>query len=200
MTLAPLSVFVDDLKRWEGVVPHMYLDTHRDTAGNPAPLVTVGIGSMLPNVATAIHLPFTLPYGSGRRPATGLEVENEYLRVKRMPFGHSASFYRSDSSPVLSQGDIAALTERRLIEEFLPELDSLGVVVKLYPLPAQRAVVDMAWNLGVAKLGRLFPSFCGACRSRNWAMAALECHRATPRPERNDWTRQLFEEAANGPV
>jgi GH24 family phage-related lysozyme (muramidase) len=55
----------------------------------------------------------------------------------------------------------------------------------------------MAYNLGVGGLSR-FQELLKACDRGDWAAAAEECHRRTCRDERNEWTRELFIEAAQG--
>jgi hypothetical protein len=40
------------------------------------------------------------------------------------------------------------------------------------------------------------PSMKAAIDDRDWTAAALSSHRSSSRPERNEWTRKLFEQAA----
>jgi hypothetical protein len=54
----------------------------------------------------------------------------------------------------------------------------------------------MAYNLGVGKLGKAFPTLIKACRDGNFELAADECKRSSSRPERNEATQGLFLEAA----
>jgi hypothetical protein len=72
-----------DLKRCEGVVGHMYLDTHQP------PLVTIGAGNMLPNVSAAQSLPFVNTRTG--RPATKDEIAYAFQKVTAMPGAPPAS-------------------------------------------------------------------------------------------------------------
>ena len=53
----------------------------------------------------------------------------------------------------------------------------------------------MAYNLGAGGLAK-FKNLRAACEAGDWALAATECSRSTSRPARNEWTRQMFLEAA----
>jgi hypothetical protein len=85
------------LEHFEGSVPWMYLDT----VGK----VTVGVGLMLPDVAAAQHLSFTLD----NRPATPAEIAAEFTRVHALPMGRPAQFYYHASAPQLPQPEIDSL-------------------------------------------------------------------------------------------
>ena len=65
-----------------------------------------------------------------------------------------------------------------------------------YPLPARRALIEMAYDLGVGRLGRFGP-LIAACEQRDFRKAAQHCHRWTSRHARNEATRNLFLDAAN---
>ena len=83
------------------------------------------------------------------------------------------------------------LAAARLQREFLPGIRRLCPGFDGYPQPAQRALVDMAYNLGVGGLAK-FPSMLQACERGDFAAAAGECHRRTCRDDRNEATRELF--------
>ena len=74
-----LSIIKNDFVTYEGIYPHMYLDTKG--------LVTVGVGKMLPNVKSAIALPF---YDKiTRQQATAKDIEQLRLSSKiigRIPY------------------------------------------------------------------------------------------------------------------
>lgn len=174
---------VTDLARWEGFTTWLYLDTRG--------LVTVGIGNLLRDVQACRALPWQV---DGRQAATA-EVDAAWTAVRAQQPARAASSYASATRIRLTQGEVLALAERRLTGEFLPGLRRLYPGWDTFPAPAQRALLDMAWNLGLGGLAK-FRHLAGAVSARDWAAAARSCGRITSRPERNEFTRQLFRDAA----
>lgn len=183
MTDDQLAAFVPDLVKWEGSVGWMY----RDTLG----YVTVGVGNLLHSVDDAVRLPFQ----SYSEAATTGEIGQDFLRVIGMPKGLSASAYAGAAGVHLTAAAISDLAVRRLRDEFIPGITRLLPGFESFPGPAQSALVDMAWNLGVHGLAQ-FSYMLGMCENRNWTRAAASCHRKTSRAERNDWAAGKFLEAA----
>lgn len=175
--------FIDDIKHWEGSVPWLYLDVR----GFP----TVGVGNLLPNASAAMALPFVMRFGVDTKPAFSHEINADYARVSRMAMGLPARSYRVPSSPILLAEDIDALLTKRLTDEFLPGLEKLFHGFASFPEPAQSALVDLVFNLGVGGLGK-FHRLADAVERRNWSACAAECNRRTSRDERNKWTREKF--------
>jgi GH24 family phage-related lysozyme (muramidase) len=191
--------FIPDLIHFEGAVAHMY----RDSA--PAGNITTGIGCMLPTSASALALPWTISTPTGPINASVHDVTTDYARVLRMPVGLAARAYRAPTSVELLEANIEAIAVRRLETEFLPALRELCPGFDAFPGPAQSALIDCAWNLGPGAPStparratglRAFPTLLRYCNAGRWADAAVECHRSTARPERNDWTRAKFMAAA----
>lgn len=179
------ELFCRDLLKWEGNVRHMY----RDTQGH----VTTGVGNLLRDAGAATALPWR--HGENGPPATPDEVRAAFKRVATMSTGYKAAYYQRASDLVLPKATVMSMMADRLEREFLPGLRRTFPGFDHYPQPAQRALVDMAYNLGVgglAKFGRLRD----ACQRGDFATAALECDRRTSRPERNQATRELFQMAA----
>ena len=178
--------FVDDLIRWEGSVPHMY----RDTLG----YVTVGVGNLVHDGLDAVSLPFLV---DGDRRATPEEIGDDFLRVIALAKGMPARAYRAPNPPrvELSQASIGDLLRNRLDREFLPGIRRLLPDFDSYPEPAQSALVDLAFNVGVSGLST-FSHLVSACRGRNWASAAQSCHVKGVREERHDWRVEKFIEAS----
>ena len=174
----------------------MYVDTRG--------YVTTGIGYLLKNAQAASALPWY--HKATGRPATSAEVKAAFDHLRdiwadhrlRNPHGRGigASHFEDKTDLILPEGHATRLAMDRLRDEFLPRLRRLLPKFDRYPLPAQRALVDMAYNLGVGKLGKKFPAFIKACRDGNFALAADESRRSSSRKERNDETRDLFLEAA----
>ena len=126
---------------------------------------------------------------SSRRVRTG-------ARAARRTRGTSAP---ARFGSVLPAGYAALLVIRRLERELLPALRRLFPRFEHYPLPAQRALVEMANNLGVGGLRRFF-NLIAACNRGDFAAAADHCHRRTVGVARNTATRALFRKAANLPI
>jgi len=179
---------IDRTRRFEGVVPHMYLDTE----GN----VTVGVGHLLSNAAAAISLAFVDKVSES--PVDADQKSNGWQTVSVLPKGHTAAWYADKTSikllddvisDVLS-GDLAA-RENQLRHHFAG--------YDAYPATAQAGLVDMVFNLGMSKLISGFPTFVGAVKNKDWATAAAQCHRLPPVSEtRNREVKRLFLDAASG--
>jgi GH24 family phage-related lysozyme (muramidase) len=180
------ELFCRDLLKWEGNVRHMY----RDTQGH----VTTGVGNLLRDAGAAAALPWR--HGESGPPATADEIRAAFKKVTKLGTGYKASYYQRASDLVLPQATVVSLMANRLEREFLPGLRRTFPGFDHYPQPAQRALVDMAYNLGVGGLAK-FERLREACERGDFAAAALECNRRTSRPERNQATRELFLTAAN---
>jgi GH24 family phage-related lysozyme (muramidase) len=175
---------VDDLLRWEGDIGHMYLDTKG--------YVTVGIGNMIPSAEAAKKLPF-IDTKTGK-PATPEQIEAAFAKVDGMPEGMNASKYASATTLRLDKAAIRELATERLRNEFLPSLRRLFPKFDSYPEAAQKALVDMVYNMGAGKLAK-FVNLRAACEAGDWTRAATESHRAGARDARNEWTHQMFLDA-----
>lgn len=172
-----------DFEQWESVVTHLYRD--------PQGYITIGIGNMLPNSATAKALAFCKR--AGGTPASGNDIEVEYKAVKNLDYGqkYAAGWYKSRTKLDLSEDDCWKLFKKRIYDEFLPALEADFSGWESFPSPVKRALLDMVYNLGrkgLQKFGRLKH----AVDSKDWKKAADVCKRGGIPDERNDWTRDLF--------
>jgi GH24 family phage-related lysozyme (muramidase) len=175
------------LKEFEGCVPWMY----RDTVGK----VTVGVGLMLPDSKTAQTLPFVL----GTRAATPDEISAEYARVDAMTLGRASSFYKTPTSPELTQQTIDAELSS-VLERFEADLRTEFPHYDTLPDGVKMALLDMIYNLGPAGLFKGFPHLISAIQTGAWAQAAEHCMRRGPGSTRNNWTRQQFLSAVVGTI
>jgi lysozyme len=64
-----------------------------------------------------------------------------------------------------------------------------------YPPPAQAALFDMAFNLGLGGLKK-FPRLLAAVDAGQWEVAAAQCHRQGIAEIRNQQTADLLRQAA----
>jgi GH24 family phage-related lysozyme (muramidase) len=174
----------------------MYLDTRG--------YVTTGIGHLLKNADAAVDLPWR--HSSTGRPAAPAEVRAAFDNLKQVwtdyrqdhptgPNPFNAEHYERKSDLVLPEGLSEKLALARLQKEFLGGLRRIFPSFDQYPMPAQRALVDMAYNLGVGKLERNFPKLVDACRAGDFDVAAAESRRTSSRADRNAETRDLFLQA-----
>ncbi|MFO1327796.1 MAG: hypothetical protein U1F56_10600 [Rubrivivax sp.] len=184
-TSVPFSDTAADFERWEGRVPHMYLDTKG--------LVTVGIGKMLPDAKAAQALAFVRR--SDGAAASAAEIKTDYDNVHKQPKAQLASAYEKHTALILPDAEIDALLAA-VVAGFEADLKANFAGYDNYPAPAKRALLDMIYNLG--KSGLLaYKKLKKAVEAGKWKDAAAECYRHGPSQERNDWTRDRFLEAAN---
>jgi GH24 family phage-related lysozyme (muramidase) len=195
----PSQTFIDDRQetndarslcaevvRWESCRQHMYVDA----SGH----VATGMGHRLPNADTATTLPWC-------HRATGLtaapaEIRAAFRRIAALGPRQSTLAYRLASDLILPAGVAGDLAIARIERDVLPGLRRLFAGFDRYPLPARRALVDMAYDVGLTELAR-FRNLIAACGARDFATAANHCHRQRSREPRNTATRLLLFAAAN---
>jgi len=174
-----------DIRAHEGTIDHFYLDTR----GN----VTVGVGQLVATVAFAQTLPL-IDRASGQ-PASAEAIAAEFANVAAQAPGLIASRYRPFTQLALPAAAIEQLLEQR-VDEFVRDLGGKLDDFERFPDPAQEALMDMAFNLGVGGLTRKFPKLIGAAQRQDWGSCAAECDRRGINDERNAATRALFQRAA----
>ncbi len=171
------------LRKFEGSVPWMYLDT----VGK----VTTGVGLMLPSLEAARSLPFL----RGDRAATLEEIGKEYKRVSAMKPGLLAKLYQKASGLTLSDETINERLHHTLIgfegylRSHIPTYDTLPDAAKL-------GLLDMIYNLGPGRLFSEYPRLLNAIAAGDWKAAAAASVRRGPAAARNSWTQQQFADAA----
>ena len=174
-----LDESIAKLEAFEGVIPWMYLDT----VGK----VTVGVGLMLPDVAAALRLPFSVD----GRAATEAEIAAEFARVDSLPMGRAALFYRGKAGVELARADVDGLL-RTVLTGFEGELRAATAGFDGFPDGVKLALLDMIYNLGPAGLLKGYPRMMKAVAAGRWAEAAGECLRHGPGAARNEWTKEMF--------
>lgn len=176
---------------FEGNIPYMY----QDSRGN----VTAGVGIMLADAEAAQALPFQIDHIGGLMKATADEIASDYGRVKASHPGFLPAYYHWAGSLTLGADVIASLLRNVIVRndtalaERFAQYDS-------WPAPAKLAVLDMAYNLGTAKLFSEYTHLMASLQGRYWKGCAGQCARDSSDPafaKRNDWTRQQFLLAAS---
>lgn len=199
-----ISVFMADLEHFEGRFGHFYRDTA--TAGN----LTIGLGCLIPDLATAQTLPFWCRDigDQAARKATLSDVTWDWRRVSSMAPGNRAGFYRSVGTLVyLDDAGIDTLAAQRLAP-ILAGLAHLFPTWAAVPPGPRRALVDLAWNLGIGglskfvKLRAAVESACERAAANDlkaakdaWAAAAREGQVPGGRKERNTWRSERLSDA-----
>jgi GH24 family phage-related lysozyme (muramidase) len=185
--------YFDDLETHEGCTSWLYCDVRG--------FVTVGIGNLVASADAAKAYPFvhrdTNAWATDDEKAAGWQTIKDAFDATK-----SAAFYAGKCDLRLALDYVKSLVSTRLANEFIPGIVRLCPQFSTFPLPARRALVDMAYNLGVHGLG-MFPHMLAACNAGDWAMAAGQCHRSSCRDTRNAWTAQCFidaEVATPGPT
>jgi len=164
---------------WEGRIPWPYKDSRKGPAGEDASLVTIGIGCLADPLSLGL--------------ACGIPAD-EWERVKALPGGHYAAFYRG--SCALSEQQVDALAQRRL-DELWALVEQRWPAAGSWPAKAQLAVCGMGWAVGVGDerpglASSEWPRFAAALDAQDWATAAAECRITTAPNSRNDAHRALF--------
>lgn len=170
----------------EDSVTHFYLDT----VGK----VTVGVGHMMPTAADAQGL--SMVVRSSGEAASAQQIAVDFANVKAQQSGMLALHYRQFTTLDMLDDAID-----RLLESDIARMET-GVRANFtgydsYPGPAQDALLDMAFNLGVNGLVSHFPKLRAAAQALDWNTCAAECHRNGIGEERNQKTKALFLQAAN---
>jgi GH24 family phage-related lysozyme (muramidase) len=177
-----MEALYQDLLKQEDFIPFMYLDTKNR--------VTVGVGNMLPDVTAAQKLPF-VDTTTGN-PATPTEIERAYDGVSRLPFGLAAQKYKLRPSLEITASYGRELAVGRLEREYLRGLRRWFLGFDLFPMPARRFMVDMAYNGGVGLFKKL--GMTSLIAERDWlALIKLLPHST---PDRQRWREARLREAA----
>jgi GH24 family phage-related lysozyme (muramidase) len=176
------STVIPRVQSFEGRVRYMY----KCTGGE----LTIGFGHAIENPAEAPKLTLSI---DGRL-ATGDEILADYTKVAAVEKGPAATFFANLTQCRMADSDIDALLAADvarfevLLAAALPNWDT-------YPAPAQEALFDMAFNLGIGGLKK-FPHMLAAVDAGQWATAAAQCHRQGIGDARNQQTAALFLQAA----
>jgi GH24 family phage-related lysozyme (muramidase) len=174
------AIVVQRLKKFEGSASYLY----RCTGGE----VTIGVGHAVFDVAHALQLPW-----SGA-PASAA-IAADFASVAAAEKGFPAPHYQGLTQCRLGDEAVDSVLQAD-IELFAKNLTTQLPEWTGYPEPAQQALFDMAYNLGVGGLLK-FHKLLAACASGDWEAAATECRRGGIGDERNAETAALFRQSAD---
>jgi GH24 family phage-related lysozyme (muramidase) len=169
----------------EGNVEYLYLDT----VGR----VTVGVGHMVAEAGAAQQIGFITRDTS--QPATAQRIFEEFSNVARQRPAMAAGEYRQFTQLIMTPAAVDALLDKD-IEGMEAGVRANFQNYNSYPGPAQDALLDMAFNLGVHGLVAHFPHLKAAAEAQDWNTCAAQCHRNGIGDARNQKTAALFQMAA----
>ena len=159
------SEIVARLEKFEGRVPHMYLCTGDE--------VTIGIGHAIATAADA--------------------AQAGWQSVAAAQKGLVASSYAGLTTCRMNDAAIDQLAAAD-VDRFTQSLAANFPNWNSYPAPAQAALFDMAYNLGIGGLKK-FHNMLAAVDAGQWETAAQQCHRMGIGDARNQETAALFRQA-----
>ena len=171
------SSVIARLEKFEGRTKHMY----RCSGGE----VTVGIGHAIPSAADAAQLTWASSPGT---------AQADFAAVAAAEKGKLALSYQGLTTCRMNDDAIDALVAAD-VARFTGQLQAGFPNWNTYPGPAQEALFDMAYNLGIGGLKK-FHNMLAAVDAGQWETAAQECHRTGISEDRNQETAALFRQAA----
>lgn len=183
-----LKEVTEDLRRFEGVRPYMYLDT--------VSTVTVGVGTALFAMTDVDSINFVdattqLPVSQADKRAAWQSVQN-VSKPRGATCKYSPDHFKDLTSIIILKGEQDRLLNIKLDEFYLnlvriyPGFDSMQASAKI-------ALFDMIYNLGPRHLEYTFTHFTKAIRARHWASAATQSYRPQVNFIRNARIKAYFE-------
>ena len=132
---------IKDLRKWEGVISHAYVDSKG--------YVTVGVGFMIPSAAAAKGYGFV--NRATKKKATAKEKEDEWKNVNKQKKSMRARFYKKFTTLDLPDTEInRKLTTK--VQSFERQIKKHYKDYDKYPDEAKLALIDLAYNLGFGGL------------------------------------------------
>lgn len=186
------TVFPEWSTQFEGRLPYMYLDRRKDEAGNPAPVVTTGIGNALFSIGASLVLPWKRRNDGSA--ATSLEIATAYQAVEaRKDLAEKGGRAFADVTSIYLDDDaIDHLVDAKLSSNELVLVSRFPDFAQ-WPADAQLGALSMAWMMGPRFA---FPKFAAAAREGEFETCAVECFVPHADPLRNNANEHLFLSAA----
>ena len=177
MSPSLLSALRPEIEAAEGRTSWLYRDSAVEGHS------TVGVGHLVPSYLAARALPFAPPIESA-----------EWEVLMAQPAKLVAAHYKPFTRGRLPDEEIDLLLERDL-DVVHRGLQGVWSDFDAFPEPAQVALIDMAYNLGIGGLKK-FSRLGASVIAKDWARCALQCHRRGIGEARNVRTSQRFAQAA----
>jgi GH24 family phage-related lysozyme (muramidase) len=193
LTQEEVAQAVESLKRWEGIVSYLYLDTR----GNR----TIGIGTHLRKGEKWEAIPFVFKDSGVAASPDDVALERKRVENFRNAFPGDQSRLGAKAYESVTQlrVDPAWLQARatRDVAYFGESLQRLFPKFRSFPGPAKSALLDMVYNGGASGLLANFPEFTKAVLRQDWVTAAEQSARTKISSVRNQQTRYRLLQAAN---
>lgn len=177
----------------EGYVDYMYLDTSEK---NDKSKVTVGYGIMISSESAAAKIQFHI----NGKPATQSQIKQAWNQVYKSVSGingYKHTYFKSMTTVRITQEVAKDLTMNH-IKNDLSKAQRAFPGFDTYPIPAQEAILDLAYNIGFEKEGiDGFHNFNRHIKNRDFASAAAESNRYQLADSRNKHVKDLLLLAAN---
>jgi GH24 family phage-related lysozyme (muramidase) len=180
LTADERAILKANIEKYEGKVPHMYLDSRG--------FVTVGVGHLLNQCEDAQKLPFQKADGSL---ASQENIAEDFKGLCEQEGNRVASYYKEFTSIVLDDAAIDALTEKH-IDSFHQELKIVYDGFDMFPSDVRLALFDLIFNLGMTGLRKKWPKLNACIAAKDWLGAAENCRRKGIADARNDYVRELL--------
>jgi GH24 family phage-related lysozyme (muramidase) len=169
---------------FEGSVPYMF----RSLNG----MVVIGVGHSLYSSMDAQALPFV--DGNTGAPATPEQIENAFGVVASAPIGAGVTSYAKLTALRLPDAEVERLLDADLAD-LKASMARAFPAWGTYPEPAQLAMMDMAFHLGISGLRKYTQLLLAADRG-DWAVCAEQSHVRGVSDVWNELWKALFREAA----
>ena len=172
----------------EGYVDYMYLDTSKK---NDKSKVTIGYGIMIPSESAATKIPFHI----NGTPATQSQIKQAWNKVYKSVSGingYKYTYFKSMTTVRITKEVAKDLTMNH-IKNDLSKARGAFPGFDTYPVPAQEAILDLAYNIGFEKEGiDGFHNFNRHIKNRDFASAAAESNRYQLADSRNKHVKYLL--------
>lgn len=185
VSASELTAIYSNLVHFEDDIPYLYVDS----TGH----ITIGIGTMIPNLERAYSLGLHKVNG---KLATQAEIRAEFSRLQALARQNSnnlrATAYQAVTSLYLNEQERKGLlashvqNDRRNLRNLFDNFESI-------PFAGQITLHNMMYNLGYGNF-RGYNNFCEAIRTRAYDVAARESRISTADAKRNTYLHDTFQQ------
>lgn len=180
-------------------IENKYSKFYVDSVGK----ITIGVGHMIPTKEDFLELlPYFHKIGSPSVRATPKMMEDEWKRLAKLKANYKGLYketgphtYTKDALIEMDDSQIK-IDAKDKIDEKINDMTSYYKTIFNAPYPAQLALLDMIYNVGLPKMKKNFKSFNEAINNGHWLIAAKESHRKGIREIRNKKIAAFFRSAA----
>lgn len=188
VSASELTAIYSNLVRFEDDIPYLYVDS----TGH----ITIGIGTMIPNLDRAYSLGLRKANGEL---ATQAEISAEFSRLQELARQNNnnlrATAYQAATSLYLNEQERKGLLAEH-VQNDRGNLRNLFDNFESIPFAGQIALHNMMYNLGYGDF-RGYNNFREAIRTRAYDVAARESRISTADDKRNAYLHDTFQQLFN---